>query len=48
VNTGSGMKDGKLKARFFDSADPLITFNQRRLYRPSRHFEIDGDFKIPE
>ena len=36
VNTGSGMKDGKLKSKDFFNVeeDPLITFHQRRLCRP--------------
>ena len=37
VNTGSGMKDGKLKSKDFFNADhdPLITFLSNRLYRPA-------------
>ena len=49
VNTGSGMKDGKLKSKDFltPSNNPLITFNRRRLYRPvPTLFEFDGDFTI--
>jgi len=36
VNTGSGMKDGKLKGKdFFDvKQSPLITFLSKKVYRP--------------
>ena len=49
VNTGSGMKDGKLKSKdFFDVAeDPLITFHSTKavLTGPDT-VEFDGDFTI--
>jgi polyisoprenoid-binding protein YceI len=49
VNTGSGMKDGKLKSKdFFDAAhDPLITFHSKKVTQTgSNTFSIDGDFTI--
>jgi|SRR5208282_3492756 len=49
VNTGSGMKDGKLKSKdFFDSdQDPLITFHSNKLTQTGPNtFNIDGDFTI--
>jgi polyisoprenoid-binding protein YceI len=49
VNTGSGMKDGKLKSKdFFDSEhDPLITFHSTKLIQTGpTSIEIDGDFTI--
>jgi polyisoprenoid-binding protein YceI len=49
VNTGSGMKDGKLKsADFFNAAqDPYITFHSTKIAQTgSNTFEIDGDFTI--
>jgi len=49
VNTGSGMKDGKLKSKdFFDAEhDPLITFHSTKITQigPTT-VEIDGDFTI--
>jgi polyisoprenoid-binding protein YceI len=49
VNTGSGMKDSKLKGKdFFDAQNnPLITFHSTKMTQtgPST-FEIDGDFTI--
>jgi polyisoprenoid-binding protein YceI len=49
VNTGSGMKDGKLKSKdFFDSKqDPLITFVSKKIVQtgPST-FDVQGDFTI--
>jgi polyisoprenoid-binding protein YceI len=49
VNTGSGMKDGKLKGKdFFDAQnDPLITFHSTKIAQTGPNtFEIDGDFTI--
>ena len=49
VDTGSGMKDGKLKSKdFFDAQnDPLITFHSTKIAQTgSNTFEIDGDFTI--
>jgi polyisoprenoid-binding protein YceI len=49
VNTGSGMKDGKLKSKdFFDvEADPLITFKSTKIVPSGPDtFEVDGDFTI--
>ena len=49
VNTGSGMKDGKLKSKdFFDAQnDPLITFHSTKVAQTGPNtFEIDGDFTI--
>jgi polyisoprenoid-binding protein YceI len=49
VNTGSGMKDGKLKSKdFFDAEhDPLITFHSTKLTQTGPDtIEIDGDFTI--
>jgi polyisoprenoid-binding protein YceI len=49
VNTGSGMKDGKLKSKdFFDAKqDPLITFLSRKIVQTGPGtFEVDGDFTI--
>ena len=49
VNTGSGMKDGKLKSKdFFDvEQDPYITFHSNKIVQtgPSS-FEIQGEFTI--
>jgi polyisoprenoid-binding protein YceI len=49
VNTGSGMKDGKLKGKdFFDvKENPLITFKSTKVEQtgPSE-FAVDGDFTI--
>ena len=49
VDTGSGLKNGKLKSGdFFDvKRNPLITFKSTKLVR-TRHntFEVDGDFTI--
>jgi polyisoprenoid-binding protein YceI len=49
VNTGSGMKDGKLKGKdFFDAKhNPLITFHSTKVVQtgPST-VELDGDFTI--
>jgi polyisoprenoid-binding protein YceI len=49
VNTGSGMKDGKLKGKdFFDAQNnPLITFHSTKIVQTGPNaFEIDGDFTI--
>ena len=49
VNTGSGMKDGKLKGKdFFDAKhDPLITFLSKKIVQTGPDaFEVDGDFTI--
>jgi polyisoprenoid-binding protein YceI len=49
VNTGSGMKDGKLKSKdFFDvTQDPIITFLSKKIVQTSpTTFEVDGDFTI--
>ena len=50
VDTGSGMKNGKLKGKsFFDvKNNPLITFKQTKpvVQTGSDTFEIDGDFTI--
>lgn len=49
VNTGSGMKDGKLKGKdFFDAKeDPLITFHSTKVVQISPDtVEFDGDFTI--
>jgi len=49
VDTGSGMKDSKLKGPdFFDAANnPLITFRSTKLVQTGPNtFEVDGDFTI--
>jgi polyisoprenoid-binding protein YceI len=49
VDTGSGMKDGKLKGKsFFDVAhNPLITFHSTKIVQTGPEtFEVDGDFTI--
>jgi polyisoprenoid-binding protein YceI len=49
VDTGSGMKDGKLKSKDFFNVekDPLITFKSNKLVQTSpTTFEVDGDFTI--
>jgi polyisoprenoid-binding protein YceI len=49
VNTGSGMKDGKLKGKdFFDvKNNPLITFVSKKIVQTGPDtFEVDGDFTI--
>ena len=49
VNTGSGMKDGKLRSKdFFDSEhDPLITFHSTKVIQTGPNtVEFDGDFTI--
>src|ERR1700693_3198682 len=49
VNTGSGMKDGKLKSKdFFDvKQNPLITFLSKKIVQTGPDtFEVDGDVTI--
>ncbi len=49
VNTGSGMKDSKLKSKdFFDSEhDPLITFHSTKVTQTGPNtVELDGNFTI--
>jgi polyisoprenoid-binding protein YceI len=49
VNTGSGMKDGKLKGKdFFDvKQDPLITFQSKKIVQTGPDtFDVQGDFTI--
>jgi polyisoprenoid-binding protein YceI len=49
VNTGSGMKDGKLKGKdFFDvQQDPLITFKSTKIVRTSpTTYQVQGNFTI--
>ena len=49
VNTGSGMKDGKLKSKdFFDvKNDPLITFHSKKIVQTGpESFDVQGDFTI--
>jgi len=49
VNTGSGMKDGKLKSKDFFNVkqDPLITFHSTKSEQISPDtIEVDGDFTI--
>jgi polyisoprenoid-binding protein YceI len=49
VNTGSGMKDGKLKGKDFFNAehDPLITFHSTKVVQTSANtIDINGDFTI--
>jgi polyisoprenoid-binding protein YceI len=49
VNSGSGMKDGKLKSKdFFDAEhDPLITFHSTKVTQTGPNtVEFDGDFTI--
>ena len=49
VNTGSGMKDGKLKGKdFFDAKNnPLITFHSTKAVQTGPNtIEFDGDFTI--
>ncbi len=49
VNTGSGMKDGKLKSKdFFDvKQNPLITFRSKRIVQTGPDtFEVQGNFTI--
>ena len=49
VNTGSGMKDGKLKSKdFFDvEQDPLITFHSTKVVQTGPEtFDVQGTFTI--
>jgi polyisoprenoid-binding protein YceI len=49
VDTGSGMKNGKLKGKdFFDvEHNPVITFKSTKIVRTSHEiYEVDGDFTI--
>jgi polyisoprenoid-binding protein YceI len=49
VNTGSGMKDGKLKSKDFFNVkqDPLITFLSKKVVQTGPDtFELQGDFTI--
>ena len=49
VDTGSGMKNGKLKGKdFFDTKqNPLITFKSKKIMQTGPDtFEADGDFTI--
>ena len=49
VNTGSGMKNGKLKSKDFFNVDqdPEITFHSTKIVETSpTTFEVDGDFTI--
>ncbi len=49
VDTGSGMKDGKLKSKdFFDvKNDPFITFVSKKIVQTGPNtFEVQGDFTI--
>src|SRR5215470_10428934 len=49
VDTGSGMKNGKLKGKdFFDvKQSPYITFHSKKIVQTGADtFEVDGDFTI--
>jgi polyisoprenoid-binding protein YceI len=49
VDTGSGMKNGKLKSKdFFDvEQNPLITFKSTKIMKTGHEtYEVDGDFTI--
>jgi polyisoprenoid-binding protein YceI len=49
VDTGSGMKNGKLKGKdFFDvEQNPVITFKSTKIARTGHEtYEVDGDFTI--
>jgi polyisoprenoid-binding protein YceI len=49
VDTGSGMKNGKLKGKdFFDvEQNPLITFKSTKIVKTGHEtYEVDGDFTI--
>jgi polyisoprenoid-binding protein YceI len=49
VNTGSGMKDGKLKSKdfFYAEEDPLITFLSKKIVQTGpTTFDVQGDFTI--
>ena len=49
VDTGSGMKNGKLKSKaFFDvEQNPVITFKSTKIVKTGHEtYEVDGDFMI--
>jgi polyisoprenoid-binding protein YceI len=49
VDTGNGMKNGKLKSKDFFDVDhsPLITFHSTKIVQTGPNtFEVDGDFTI--
>ena len=49
VDTGSGMKNGKLKGKdFFDvENNPVITFKSAKIVKSGHEtYEVDGDFTI--
>src|SRR5271154_6928620 len=49
VDTGSGMKNGKLKSKdFFDvQQNPVITFRSKKFVQTGPNtYELDGDFTI--
>jgi polyisoprenoid-binding protein YceI len=49
VDTGSGMKNGKLKGKDFFDVDhsPVITFHSTKIVQTGANtFEVDGDFTI--
>jgi polyisoprenoid-binding protein YceI len=49
INTGSGMKDGKLKSKDFFNVDqdPLITFLSKKIVQTGpATFDVQGDFTI--
>jgi len=49
VDTGSGMKNGKLKGKdFFDvEQNPVITFKSTKIVKTGHEtYEVDGDFRI--
>ena len=49
VDTGSGMKNGKLKSRDFFDVDrsPVITFKSTKIMKTGHEtYEVDGDFTI--
>jgi polyisoprenoid-binding protein YceI len=49
VNTGSGMKDGKLKSKEFFNAkdDPFITFHSTKIAQTGANtFDVQGTFTI--
>ena len=49
MNTGSGMKDGKLKSKDFFNADqdPLITFHSNKIVQTGpTTFDVQGTFTI--
>ena len=49
VNTGSGMKDGKLKSKDFFNVkqDPLITFHSTKIVQTGPNtFDVPGNFTI--